>query len=292
MRSPSFPIALIAAYNAAQVWCGDQCFDINQVQQDNLPCAPSASVSSCCGPGWTCLSNGLCTTNNKTLNTGLTELYAGLCTDPLWENEKTCPKICYNNVTSGIKGNGVTACGDGNFCCWDGTDTTCCSTSSSVFFLGAATIVTTLTGSSSTPTSTQSRTSVTSSAVSTTAVTDPGSSPSLPKAAATSSTRTATSTIAPTPTPSGGSDSHVSVGVGVGVGVPVGLAVLAGLFYLMRRQSKIRPEGSRKIGVLADKNEHTIQHELPARNGPVELFAGSNGPVELFDPHGPRVEIG
>ena len=192
-----------------------------------------------------------------------------------------------NCIIGGIEGNGVSACGNGNFCCYDEEDSTCCSTSSSVFFLGLATDVTTLTGSSSTPTSTQSRTSVTSSAVSTTAVsttavTSPGSSPSLPKAAATSSTRAATATIAPTPTPSGGSDSHVSVGVGVGVGVPVGLAILAGLFYLMRRQSRIRPEGSRKFGVLADKNKHTIQHELPARNGP----------VELFEPHGPRVEIG
>ena len=183
-------------------------------------------------------------------------------------------------IIGGTVGNGVVACGNGNFCCYH-EDTTCCNTSSSVFFLGSATDVTTLTGPSSMPTSTQSRTSAAASAVSTTAVTGPASGPSLPKAAATSSTRAAVTTIAPSHTPSGGSDSHVSVGVGVGVGLPVGLAILAGFFYLMLRQSKTRPEGPLEMDLLADKKKHNIQYELPARNRP----------VELFDPHGPRAEM-
>lgn len=106
-----FPLAyvtVVAVYYLRRVICDDQCFNIGQVQvgidstgADYLPCEPAASTSSCCPLGWICLSNGLCEPlpGNTTQNLGLTSLYTGFCTDPLWRNETICPKVCNNNVT-------------------------------------------------------------------------------------------------------------------------------------------------------------------------------------------------
>lgn len=88
-------------------------------------------------------------------------------------------------------------------------------------------------------------------------MTNQGNSLSILNAPATSSTHSATSTIMRTPTPSGSSDSHAAVGVSAGVGVPVGLAVFAGFFYLIRRRSKRRPEGLLDVHAVANgKNDN------------------------------------
>lgn len=101
------------------------------------------------------------------------------------------------------------------------------------------------------------------------AVTTQGGSPSNLNAPATTSTHSATS------------KDHAAVGVGVGVGVPVGLAILAGFFYLVRRQPKTRPEGLLEIHAVAnDKNDNGLR-ELPAETKP----------AELSDPRGPLAEL-
>lgn len=89
---------LIAVHNVAHVFCGDQCFNIDQIQElGYYPCSPAASTSNCCQPGWLCLSNGLCEPNNNVHRNPVT--WTGYCTDPLWDNTTACPKICQNNVT-------------------------------------------------------------------------------------------------------------------------------------------------------------------------------------------------
>lgn len=101
MPTSVFPLALatlIALYNVAQVSCGDQCFNIDQLQEPQFhPCNPSASASNCCLSDWTCLSNGLCELGDN--NEPVPQLYTGFCTDPSWGNRTACPKICENNVT-------------------------------------------------------------------------------------------------------------------------------------------------------------------------------------------------
>lgn len=54
---------------------------------DNTPCNQNAnaSVGVCCGPGFTCLSNGLCQQGQY--------LFRGTCTDSTWKNQD-CPSYC------------------------------------------------------------------------------------------------------------------------------------------------------------------------------------------------------
>ena len=106
MHVPFALPALLALIYVQRASSGDQCFDIDQVQvvidpvgAEYLPCDSSASISNCCPKGWICLSNGLCKPyGDSDPNHGFTSLYTGFCTDPLWKNETTCPKICNNNV--------------------------------------------------------------------------------------------------------------------------------------------------------------------------------------------------
>ena len=122
------------------------------------------------------------------------------------------------------------------------------------------------------------------------AVTSQGSSLSITSAPATSSTHSAASTITHTPNPSGGSDSHVAGGVGAGVGVPVGLAILAGVFYLVRRQSKTRLGTLLETDTVAnDKNVDRLRESWV--EGQFGELSAENKPTELSDPSEPRAEL-
>ena len=98
---------LLIVFYVEHAFGGDQCFNINQVQitidsggTEYIPCDSSASISSCCPKGWICLSNGLCEAHgDSSPNNGLTSLYTGYCTDPSWNNETVCPRICNNVAT-------------------------------------------------------------------------------------------------------------------------------------------------------------------------------------------------
>ena len=191
------------------------------------------------------------------------------------------------NVTATGVDSRVSSCGSGHFCCYEDNSTACCDTPSKGFFLGVATVVTAITGPSAISATTNSRTSA---MLPNLAVTSQGGSPSITSASATSNTHSAASTIIHTPHPSGGSDRHVAVGVGAGVGVPVGLAILAGILYLVRRRSKTRPETSLEMHSMAnDKNDSRLREscaegrfdELPAENKSTELSDGNDPRAEL-----------
>ena len=137
-------------------------------------------------------------------------------------------------------------------------------------------------------------------------VTSPRSSHSTTSAPATGTAQAATSTTSttqPTSRPSSGSDSHSNVGVGAGVGVGVGVAgsaILAGIFYLMRRQIKIRPEeplelsageDDEKFDRLSKPSAEARVDELPAEDKPGELFDQRGPRAELFEIRGPQAEM-
>ena len=111
----------------------------------------------------------------------------------------------------------------------------------------------------------------------------------LPKSAVTIQ-GSSTSTITRTPVPSGGSDKHVAVGVGAGIGVPVGLAIFAGVFYLIRRQVKTQSGGPLEVNAEANGNTNNGTPE-PSTEGRLNELPAENKPGELFDPRGPRVEL-
>ncbi|CAD6577659.1 MAG: hypothetical protein ASARMPREDX12_008444 [Alectoria sarmentosa] len=423
MPNPVFRSALatlIAVYSVALASNGDQCFNIDEIQQpEYFPCDPSAPTSNCCQSGWICLSNGVCEPANNPHPDPV--VWTGFCTGSLWDNTTACPKICQNNLTGTYNSEGREQILDLKSKGWlimiyqlpvltivyhrAERASSAAMKKTTVppvavlhlkgVFLGVATVVTTITGPSSTPVITSSGTSATSAAVSTptypcpdldgTSYTDatessykiqcstnyPGNDlpavhadtfegclrlcdtyvpePSaasdascigvswepgnpgcncyfkyqitiintndgglssayyanytLPKSAVTNqgsslwfkNAPATGSTLAATPKliPSSGSDSHVAVGVGagVGVGVPIGLAILAGFFYLMRRQSKTRPEVLMKKHALPnDPDFNTLPQQRAERR--VGELPAENKPGELFDPRGPRAEIG
>ena len=61
-----------------------QCYKANGVKSNDIPCGFS-SLSTCCGEGWDCLSNGLCRKQ------GTTAYSQGTCTDPEFRN---CLSFC------------------------------------------------------------------------------------------------------------------------------------------------------------------------------------------------------
>ena len=137
-------------------------------------------------------------------------------------------------------------------------------------------------------------------------VTSPLSSPSTTSAPATGTAQAATSaasTAQPTSRPNSRSDNHSNVAVGAGVGVSVGVvgvAILAGIFYLMRRQIRRRPEEPLELSAGGDDEKpdrlrkpsaETRVDELPADNKPGELFDSRGPRAELFEMRGPQAEM-
>ena len=145
----------------------------------------------------------------------------------------------YIHPTKSVKidpatGLGVQPCENGTYCCYGSRDYGCCSTQSLLFTLGSgpATIKTSFGPEqiSKTPT-TSTTTSVFSSTNSLV--------PTFSTLSTSSGGLISPTTSVPTPSSvSPPSNNHVAIGVGIGVGVPVGLALLAGLAYLLRRPSK------------------------------------------------------
>ena len=127
-------------------------------------------------------------------------------------------------------------------------------------------------------------------------VTSQGSSSSTTSAPATSTPYTSTSTtstIQPTPAPNSGPDGHggigVGAGVGVGVGVVVGSAILAGIFYLIWRRPKRRPEELVELSAEKDKKSDKLRELSTERR--IDELPAEEKPGELFDPRMPRAEL-
>ena len=127
-------------------------------------------------------------------------------------------------------------------------------------------------------------------------VTSPRTSQSITSAPATSTAQAATSTTStaqPKSRPSSGSDSHSGVGVGAGVGIGVGvvgLAILVGIFYLVRRQPRRRPEEPLELSAEKDDEKYDKLRK-PSFETRVDELPADNKPGELSDPHGPRAEL-
>ena len=60
-----------------------KCNHLNGTLANDLPCDPSATVSACCGPNWTCSTNFYCTRSDGAK-------YVGSCTDNAWP-DPACP---------------------------------------------------------------------------------------------------------------------------------------------------------------------------------------------------------
>ena len=124
-------------------------------------------------------------------------------------------------------------------------------------------------------------------------VTSPPSSQSTPATGTAQAATSTASTIQPASGSSSRSDSHSNVGVGAGVGVGVGVvgsAILAGIFYLMRRQIKRRPVEPLELSAGED-DEKPDEFRKPSAEIRVDELPADNKPRELLDPRGPRAEL-
>lgn len=75
---------LLHIFLARRCFCQlKQCYHLDGVLSDDLPCDPSANVSACCGQNYTCSTNLYCTDYNGFR-------LVGSCTDKTW-HDSACP---------------------------------------------------------------------------------------------------------------------------------------------------------------------------------------------------------
>lgn len=103
LKMPSFLLisltVFLTAWSATAAVNNGKCYHGNQIQDGtNVPCDPKAEVSSCCTPGFICLSNGLC---EPSVNGSqyLTPYFSSTCTDYSWNSPSVCVGMCENNKT-------------------------------------------------------------------------------------------------------------------------------------------------------------------------------------------------
>jgi hypothetical protein len=91
------------------------CYFPNGDEVNDTPCNPGATHSTCCGPGYACLSNNVCVlTEHVTPDIRkLSSLYVrASCTDKDWAANE-CPSFCMNSQVgdnTGVGGMGVSKC--------------------------------------------------------------------------------------------------------------------------------------------------------------------------------------
>jgi len=111
--SIAFALSFLTTVNAT-------CYFPNGDATEDTPCNPDATHSTCCGPGYACLSNNVCTlTENVTPDIRKLSSYyvRASCTDKNWKS-KECPAFCMNEDNGdnlGLGGMGMAKCdGDGS----------------------------------------------------------------------------------------------------------------------------------------------------------------------------------
>ena len=75
------------------------CYFPDGLQSKGSPCNPTANVSTCCGPGFVCLGNGLCAPGPNDRKTYDYKFYRSSCTDSTWKSS-ACPNFCLGRKCS------------------------------------------------------------------------------------------------------------------------------------------------------------------------------------------------
>ncbi|KAB5547142.1 hypothetical protein GE09DRAFT_1130082 [Coniochaeta sp. 2T2.1] len=221
----------------------------------DLPCNDDTDHSTCCGPGYACLSNNICVpTGLEKQIPNAAKFVRGSCTDKTWRSGN-CPNFCVNEAHGDTLdgGIGMAKC-PGNkdmYYCMDGFPFDCVKGDNVLSFSGTPTALTTIgfvpsTSLTSTPTPSTSPASSSASPSSTSTSTSPSSTPSRSSTSTASSSSSASSSPASSPTaePARQSSAPLSTGLiaGVAAGVTVGVIGLSAAALMLYR----RRHGSKK----------------------------------------------
>jgi len=258
----------------------------------------SATVSTCCQEGATCLDNGLCF---DPFGSAVGGYIRGSCTDKTWASPD-CPQYCtygkplhlltsagaklmiiiIDNATASLYNSlsdaGVLSCGNSGYCCESDPLSKCdCQTGDGTFTIsGDLKPFTTIASSGSTLSTSAKTTSsgTTKPTTATSASTTPSSSP--------------TNTSPPT--------SNTALKVGLGVGLPLAAAlvgVVGVLAYFLRRRQRQRKDGDPSAVQFIPptlpteyKPDPNQIHEAPAN----EIFAmAQRAPTQIYEAPGTEI---
>lgn len=291
------------------------CYSVDGNESSDIPCGFS-NLSTCCGSGWDCLSNGLCQQH------GTTAYSQSTCTNQNYEN---CLSFCNKSQFEGFTEVSRCAANGNSWCCAGAAGqglggTNCCDTnlttslepypfstldnsdqataassslSSSTFSISSGTTLTSTTSSPSSPTTSVQSTSQTPAATSTRL----------------SVTPSMTSTGSPSPQPT--AQSHNSkIGIEVGITVAVVVVLLAVLAFFIFQNRKFRRrllqvgkqtgQGSLEPGVTRpEMQEHqgdllgeldVTHYELTQQDAPKHEVLG-NEIHEIYHNDNPEYEL-
>ncbi|KAL2176966.1 uncharacterized protein P884DRAFT_29605 [Thermothelomyces heterothallicus CBS 202.75] len=106
------------------------CYYPSGLQAPNdTPCRDDTPHATCCGPGYACLSNGICQATGEELKKpGASEFVRGSCTDKTWRSSN-CPLFCINEEYDYLDGGtGIAKCENTSndlYVCIDGQESSC-----------------------------------------------------------------------------------------------------------------------------------------------------------------------
>jgi hypothetical protein len=86
---------------AARCWFPDG----QTVATQDVPCSNSGN-STCCGPGFACLSNNICMATSYVINPPDVQFIRGSCTDQTW-NDQNCPLFCDSPAADDNQNGGI-----------------------------------------------------------------------------------------------------------------------------------------------------------------------------------------
>lgn len=291
------------------------CYSADGNESTDIPCG-LPNLSSCCGSGWDCLSNGLCQQH------GTTGYSQSTCTNPSYEN---CLSFCNKSQFDGFTE--VSRCeANGNSWCCAGAagqglgGANCCDTNLTTSLepypfstLGSSDLSTAASSSLSSSTTSLSSGTILASILSSSSSlgTSVQSTSQTPAATSTrlSATPSKTSTGSPSPQPTGQSQNSK---LGIEIGIPVAvvvvlLAVLAFFIFQNRRfrqrlleigkqtgegsqeSEAMRPETQERQGGLIGELDVT-HYELTQRDAPNHEVLG-NEIHELYYNNNPKHEL-
>lgn len=249
-------IALLLLFTST---CSAICYfpDGTTAPQD-VPCNDDTGHSACCGQGYACLSNGVCTaTGDELQKAGSSTYVRGSCTDSSWRSS-SCPSFCvsplYDNVAGG---NGMGLCEgttDVLFYCIDMLSYNCTTQENVLLFLGERTaysnagapradsiwptpdtpaVLTTIGVAASSSATTSSPTSMPLTSA-TTSSTSSVLATSIPAGGAVSSSTTSLPTASNMTKDSGQPQKGTIIGAAVGASIAGVAAGAAGLWFFLR----------------------------------------------------------